>query len=111
MHPKILNLSGIPLCTNQIKLLNKGLKFTTTPRPNIPKTKGDIEDLQGNKGSESFFADENNSKENSQDSSDNLVINKGKLNPPSSRNKVLDTVIDFLHKQSFEETYLINKLL
>ena len=42
-------------------------------------------------------------------SSDSVVKNKGTLNTPRNRNKVLDTVIDFLHKQSFEETNEINK--
>ena len=48
--------------------------------------------------------DENDSNENSQDSRESLVRNKSKLNPPRNRNEVLDTVIDFLHKQKFEET-------
>ena len=38
-----------------------------------------------------------------------MVRNKGKLHPPKNRNKVLDTVIDFLHKHNFEETNQINK--
>ena len=47
-----------------------------------------------------------------QDSSDSLVRNKGKLYPPKNRNKVLDTIIDFLHKHNFEEhkTSLLNGL-
>ena len=44
-----------------------------------------------------------------QDSSDSLVRDQGKLNPPRNRNKVLDTVIDFLHELNFEETNQINK--
>ena len=43
------------------------------------------------------------SNENSQDPSDSLVRNKGKLHPPKNRNKVLDTIIDFLHRHNFEE--------
>ena len=42
-------------------------------------------------------------------SSDSVVRNIGSLNTPRNRNKVLDTVIDFLHKQNFEETNEINK--
>ena len=45
LHPKLLNLSGIALSKNQIKLLSKGLKFTPTPKPNIPEIKRDIEDF------------------------------------------------------------------
>ena len=39
LHPKILNLSVMPLCKKQIKLLSKTLKFTPTPKPNIPGIK------------------------------------------------------------------------
>ena len=55
LHPKILNLLGIPLCTNQIKLLSKGLKLKPTPRPNIPKIKGDIEDFTRKQRLREFF--------------------------------------------------------
>ena len=48
------------------------------------------------------------SNQNSSDSSDSLVRNKSKLNPPRNSNKVLDTIIDFPHKQKFEETNQIN---
>ena len=44
-----------------------------------------------------------------QDSNDFLVRNIGNLNPPGNRNKVLDTVIDFLNKQNFEEANQANK--
>ena len=36
---------NIPLSKNQIKLLSKGLKFTLTPKTNIPETKRAIEDF------------------------------------------------------------------
>ena len=49
------------------------------------------------------------SNKNSPDSSDSLVRNKNKLNPPRNSNKVLDRVIDFPRKQKFEETNQINK--
>ena len=39
LHPKLLNLLGIPSSKNQIKLLNKGLKFTPTSKPKIPEMK------------------------------------------------------------------------
>ena len=44
-----------------------------------------------------------------QDSNDFLVRNIGNLNPPRNRNKVLDTVIDSLNKQNFEEANQTNK--
>lgn len=37
------------------------------------------------------------------DSSHSLVRNKGKLNLAGNRNKVLDTVIDVLHKQNVQK--------
>lgn len=62
LHPEILNLLGIPLSINQIKLLCKGLKYTPTPKPEIKK---DIEDFTRKLRLREFFADENNSNKNS----------------------------------------------
>ena len=56
-----------------------------------------------------FFSDEIDSNNNSQDSSDSLVRNKDKPNPPRNKKQVLDRVINLLHKQNFEETNQIIK--
>ena len=57
-------LSGMPLSKNQIKLLNKGLKFTPTPKSNIPEIKRDTEDFTRKLKLRKFFADENDSNKN-----------------------------------------------
>ena len=65
--------------------MSKSLKFTSIPKANIPELKRDIEDFIRKRRLREFFADENDSNENSQDSSDSLVRNKGKLSPPRNR--------------------------
>ena len=85
MHLKILNLLGTALSKNQIKLLSKGLKFTQTPKPNIPEIKRDIGNFTRKLRLRESFADKNHSNKNLPDSSDSIVRNKCKLNPP--RNK------------------------
>ena len=103
-HPKIFNLSGILLSKNKIKL-------TLIPKPNnkLPDIKRKYRRLHKKRGLRGFFADETDSRKNSQDSSDSSVRSKGKLNAPRDRNKILDTIIGFLYKQKFEETNEINK--
>ena len=63
-HPKILNLSVIPSPKNQIKLLSKGLKFTQTPKLNIPGIKINIADFTRKLSLREFLANENDSNEN-----------------------------------------------
>ena len=81
MHQKTSNLSGITSSKNQIKLLSKGLKLSPTPEPVIPETKRDIELFTRKLRLRMTFANENGGSENSQDSSDSIVRNKGKLKP------------------------------
>ena len=81
LHQKISNLSGITSSKNQIKLLSKGLKLSPTPEPVIPETKRDIELFTRKLRLRKTFANENGGSENSQDSSDFIVRNKGKLKP------------------------------
>ena len=65
-----------------IKLLGKGLKFTPTPKSNMPEIKRDMEDFTRKlKRLREFLIDENDSNENSQDASESLVRSKSKLNP------------------------------
>ena len=65
-----------------IKLLGKGLKFTLTPKSNMPEIKRDMEDFTRKlKRLREFLIDEKDSNENSQDASESLVRSKGKLNP------------------------------
>ena len=44
-----------------------------------------------------------------QDSSQPVIRNKSNFNPTRNWNEVFGMVIDFLHKQKFEETNQINK--
>ena len=75
------------------------MKFRPTPRPNIIEIRIDIKDFTRELRLLHSFADEDDSNEYLQDSSNSLVRNKGRLNLPRTRSKVLDTVIDFLQKQ------------
>ena len=55
LHPKILNLSGIPLSKKQIELLSKDLKFTSILKPNIPEIKKDRRFQKKTKGKRVFW--------------------------------------------------------
>lgn len=85
LHPKILNLQGIPLSKNQIKLLTKRLKFTPTPKINTSDIKLDMEDFMRKMMLREFLADRNDC--NSEDPSDSLVRNEGVLNHSSYKQK------------------------
>ena len=67
LHPQILNLLGITLSKNQIKLKSKGLIFTPTLKTNTPEIKIGIKDLTRKLRVRGFSADENDSNENTQD--------------------------------------------
>ena len=45
ISPKVINLSNIPLSSNEINVLKLGLSFTPTPKSNIPELEGDIFDF------------------------------------------------------------------
>ena len=42
---KVINLSNIPLSSNEINVLKLGLSFTPTPKSNIPELEADIFDF------------------------------------------------------------------
>ena len=42
ISPKVINLSNIPLSSNEINALKLGLSFTPTPKSNIPELEADI---------------------------------------------------------------------
>ena len=90
-------MSSTKLSRDQIKLLSKGLKFTPTPKRNVQELKKDTENFTRKLRLIEFFANEEANYDGS------LVKKKGEFNPPRNRNKTLDIVIDFLHKQNFEE--------
>ena len=45
ISPKVINLSNIPLSSNEINVLKLGLSFTPTPKSNIPGLEADIFDF------------------------------------------------------------------
>ena len=45
ISPKVINLSSIPLSSNEINILKLGLSFTPTPKSNIPELEADIFDF------------------------------------------------------------------
>ena len=45
ISPKVINLSNIPLSSNEINVLKLGLSFTPTPKSNIPELEVDIFDF------------------------------------------------------------------
>ena len=93
-------MSSIQLSQDQINILGKGLKFTPTPKRNVHELKKDTENFTRKLRLIEFFADE----EANDDNNISLVKKKGKFTPSRERNKTLDIIIDFLHKQNFEET-------
>ena len=42
ISPKVINLSNIPLSSNELNVLKLGLSFTPTPKSNIPELEADI---------------------------------------------------------------------
>ena len=44
ISPKVINLSNIPLSSNEINVLKLGLSFTPTPKSNIPELEADVFD-------------------------------------------------------------------
>ena len=45
ISPKVINLSNIPLSSNEINVLKLGLSFIPTPKSNIPELEADIFDF------------------------------------------------------------------
>ena len=45
ISPKVINLSNIPLSSNEINVLKLGLSFTPTPKSNIPELDANIFDF------------------------------------------------------------------
>ena len=42
ISPKVINLSNIPLSSNEINVLKLGLSFTPTPKSNISELEADV---------------------------------------------------------------------
>ena len=76
----------------QIKVLNKGLKFTPTPRENSYELKADIETFTRKLRLIEYFHDKG-----SPDDEESLVRNKSTFYPEHNRNRHLDIAIDYLN--------------
>ena len=80
-----------------------GLKFTPTPRSNHVELKSDVKEFCRKLRLIEYWADKNDST-NQNDFDPSLVKNPSNFNPPSHRNIILDTYIDYLTKYPFDET-------
>ncbi|KAJ8305853.1 LOW QUALITY PROTEIN: hypothetical protein KUTeg_016398, partial [Tegillarca granosa] len=105
VEPKVINLSNKILTPTEIKLLAKGLKFTPTPKSNPQELKNDIKEYTRklrlteyfntkDKETEESTADE--TEENRNNISKDLVWNKSNFNPKRGRNYTLDTICNKL---------------
>ena len=76
----------------------KGLKFTPTPKRNIPELKTNINDYTRKLRLIEFFATEDTPTD-----TESIARGKGSFNPPANRNRKLDAVVNYLKAQAFEE--------
>ena len=90
-----MNLSGTELSELQIKILNKGPKFTPTPRSNNYEPNADIEKFTRKLRLLEYFAD----KEGSEDDI-SLVRNKSHFYPERNRSRHLDMTVDYLNNMN-----------
>ena len=98
--PKIFNLSNKVLSQQHVKVLRKGLKFTSTPLPNKIELKNDVQQFSRKSRLLEFFSKENDSEEG-ESSDDSIIKNKSSFNPPRNRDKILDQNIDCLNSLNF----------
>ena len=98
--PKIFNLSNKVLSQQHVKVLRKGLKFTSTPLPNKIELKNDVQQFSRKSRLLEFFSKENDSEEG-ESSDDSIIKNKSSFNPPGNRDKILDQNIDSLNSLNF----------
>lgn len=88
--PKVLNLSDITLSNTHIEILEKGLKFTPTPKcKNYNEIKDDISEFCRRLRLAEKFLDNDEEDES-------LVRNKSNYCPAKGRNQSLDTFCDYI---------------
>lgn len=91
--PKILNFSKYVLLEDEIKLLNKGLKFCPTPATeDLMELEVNIKELVRKVELKVFMANKNWGSYNS----DHLLSKSGKFMPPENKEKTLSSVISNL---------------
>jgi len=100
--PTVINLSNTKLSDIEIKILDKGLKFTPTPEKNSEELKNDIKQFcRKLRLSEEFYSPEDD-EEDPRDLP--LVRNKSRYNGRRNRDRTLDTYIDFLETFQIDDT-------
>lgn len=91
VDPKIINLSSRDLSTDEISLLQKGLKFTPTPSANQNELKNDVQEFGRKLRLLDYFH------EQQQNTADNSIArNKSNFVPPKTQDKYLETFLDAL---------------
>ena len=103
VFPTIYNLSDIIQSTEQIDLLQKGLKFTPTPKINIKEVKTDVNEFCRKLRLAEFYFKESEEMNSDENEKTNIVMKKGHLHPPIGRDVVLDKYINCLQKYPLEE--------
>ena len=93
-QPVIINLSSQELTTQQINLLQLGLKFTPTPPKNPDELIKDTKEFTRKLRLGEYFLDRDENNDGS------IVKNKSDFMPPRGRNLHLDKCIDHLHASS-----------
>lgn len=89
IDPKIINISKRNLSDIEIRLLNRGLKFTPTPKRNTTDLIKDTEEFCNKLRLREYF-------ENDEINEDSIVRNKSKFKPPLHRDKHLEQYISCL---------------
>lgn len=99
-EPKIINLSKKDLTIDEIKILERGLKFTPTPKCDKTDLINDTEEFCRKLRLCEFF-------QNNENEDKSLVRNKKGFKPPSNRDKHLDDYIMCLKKTA--ESNMVQK--
>ena len=98
---KVINMSSKSLSDAQISLLKKGLKFTPTPKKNIPDLDINIQEFCRTLRLKEYFhtdSDDILDEEQNDITCGPLLRNKSEWTPNRNRNLLLDNCIDALTK-------------
>lgn len=89
VDPKIINLSNKEISYTEIKLLQRGLKFTPTPNVNTTQLREDIQEFCRKLKLRELFADKHTDDES-------IVKNRSTFIPPKGREIDLDNYVEHL---------------
>ena len=102
-EPKVINISSLELCDSEIALLEKGLKFTPTPKQNKRELKNDLQEF----GSKLRLLEHFSGHEQQPDSS--LVKNKSNFVPPLPNDRHLRLCLENISNPHDENPTLKQK--